>query len=70
MINLPEKEKGIFVLAFLVPALTVVAILVLIYNGVNAEFYALAAVAIILGFYVTYSIPRLEDSQRRVRRKK
>jgi len=61
MQELSQKEKVSVALAALVVVLTLITILVFIYTGGSLIFYLTAIVSVILGFYITYSISKMEQ---------
>ncbi|MDE1869808.1 MAG: hypothetical protein KGH71_02360 [Candidatus Micrarchaeota archaeon] len=61
MPELSQKEKVSVALAALVVVLTLIAIIVFVYTGAGLIFYLTAIVSVILGFYITYSISKMEQ---------
>lgn len=61
MPELSQKEKVSVALAALVVVLTLISIIVFVYTGGSLIFYVTAIVSVILGFYITYSISKMEQ---------
>ncbi|MDE1846176.1 MAG: hypothetical protein KGH53_02760 [Candidatus Micrarchaeota archaeon] len=61
MEELSQKEKASIALAAMVVILSAISIGVFLYAGAGTIFYITAAISVILGFYITYSIAKREE---------
>ncbi|MDE1761805.1 MAG: hypothetical protein KGH59_00280 [Candidatus Micrarchaeota archaeon] len=68
MAQIPENERTTFALAILLIVVFAAAVIALVYTGASIVFYALGIVTLVLGFYITYTIPKLERQQKRRKR--
>ena len=64
MAQIPENERTAFALAILLVVVFASAVIALVYIGAGLIFYALGMITLMLGFYITYTIPKLEKRQR------
>lgn len=64
-----QKERFGMALAGSIIVLSAISILVLIYTGAGTIFYATAIISVILAFYITYSLSRLEEEPMKGKKK-